>query len=209
MEHPERIVRCQLWVQLCDAALDRRVPHAGGRGVRHNLHQPRVGASKDLRPPTAGLRDHLEAQLRYRTAVQQLRATGGCMVYGIRVWYAYRACHTPYPAAYGMAYGDTTLVPGTLINRNCEKCSLYENYGCLQPGQSQPIKVECSLCKIVWSSSTAESYGRARHASSSCKSFRMRESSRRVATASPPPPLCRHVLQRATWTGHRWRRRTV
>jgi hypothetical protein len=24
----------------------------------------------------------------------------------------------------------TILVPGTLINRNCEKCSLYENYGC-------------------------------------------------------------------------------
>jgi hypothetical protein len=84
MEHPERIVRCQLWVQLCDAALDRRVPHAGGRGVRHNLHQPRVGASKDLRPPTAGLRDHLEAQLRYRTAVTYssygLRAAVWCMV---------------------------------------------------------------------------------------------------------------------------------
>jgi hypothetical protein len=24
----------------------------------------------------------------------------------------------------------TILVPGTLININCEKCSLYENYGC-------------------------------------------------------------------------------
>jgi hypothetical protein len=42
---------------------------------------------------------------------------------------------TPRPAATAVlvTYGThlhTILVPGTLINRNCEKCSLYENYGC-------------------------------------------------------------------------------